>query len=132
MAAMAGKDGLIKIGTNKIGYIDSFNLTINNSTSETNSLGESWKKYIETGKDWSGSCSGTLDYEDAAQKEIVDKMLADTSGTFTLDMKVNTNLTLSGSVVFNSLSPSVSWGDKISVSFNFVGNGALTKKTGDV
>lgn len=128
MAVMAGKDGLIKVGTNTIGYIDNFSININNSTSEVNSLGKSWKEYIETGKDWSGSASGSLDYADLAQKEIVDKMLADTSGEFTIEMKVNSALTLTGSVIFNSLSPSGSWGDKISVSFNFVGSGALSKK----
>ena len=31
MAAMAGKDGLIKIGTNKIGYIDNFSININSA-----------------------------------------------------------------------------------------------------
>lgn len=128
MAAMAGKDGLIKVGTNTIGYIDNFSININNSTSEINSLGKSWKEYIETGKDWSGSASGTLDYADLAQKEIVDKMLADASGEFTLEMKVNSNLTFTGSVIFNSMSPSSSWGDKIAISFNFVGTGTLSKK----
>ena len=63
-----------------------------------------------------------------AQKDIVDKMLANTTGEFDLELKINASLTLTGKVLFSSLAPSGSWGDKISVSFNFVGNGAPAKK----
>lgn len=128
MSAMAGKDGLITLGDNTVGYIDSFNLTVNQGSAETSQLGKPWKEYINTTRDWSGSISGTLDYSDAAQKEIVDNMLASTDEVYTCEFKVNSALTLTGSVIITSANITGSHGDKIAVSINFQGTGVLAAK----
>lgn len=127
MSAYAGKDGVIKVGTNAIGYIDNFSIAVNVTTSETNSLGKDWKEHIEAGRDWSGSLSGTLDYSDAAQKAIIDAVLTHSTTKLTGTFKVNDTLSFSGSFTVTSLSITGSWGDKIAVSFNFTGDGALSK-----
>lgn len=129
MAVMAGKDGALKLGEKAIGYIDNFSLNVNSATAETNSIGKDWKEYIEAGKDWSGSLSGTLDYADVGQKAAIDAILEKPTGTaLVADFKVGADLTLTGEIVCNSVSITASWGDKISVSINFVGNKALSKK----
>ena len=128
MAVMAGKDGEIKLGTNRIGYIDNFSINVNLGTAETSQIGEQWKEFIPTVSDWSGSASGTLDYADAAQKEIVDELLACTDQLFTGEFKVGPALTLTGSIIFSSASITGSHGDKVAVSFNFQGSGSLSVK----
>lgn len=130
MAVMAGKDGALKIGENPIGYIDSFSMNINNATVETNSIGEQWKKVTETGKDFSGSLSGTLDYADAAQKAVVDGVISNGKGSFDAEFKVGPELTFKGNIVCSGISVTGNWGDKVTISCNFVGNGALTAGAG--
>ena len=129
MAATAGVDGSIKIGSNVIGYIDNFSLNINQGVADTSSLGKMWKESIETVKDWSGSLSGSLDYEDAAQKAIVDKFLGTDRTLVTLDFVVSSALTLSGTASLSSISIGASVSDKVTISCNFTGNGALAKKS---
>lgn len=128
MAVMAGKDGLIKLGDNNVGYIDNFSINVNQGSAETSQIGKPWKEFINASRDWSGSLSGTLDYADLAQKEIVDNMLSNTDEIYTCEFKVSPTLTLTGSVIITSASITGSHGDKIAVSFNFQGTGALTAK----
>lgn len=129
MAATAGVDGSIKIGSNVIGYIDNFSLNINQGVADTSSLGKMWKESIETVKDWSGSLSGSLDYEDAAQKAIVDKFLGTDRTLVTLDFVISPSLSLSGTASLSSISIGASVSDKVTISCNFTGNGALTEKS---
>lgn len=128
MAVMAGKDGKITIGDNVIGYIDNFSININAGTAETSQIGKAWKEFIQASRDWSGSLSGTLDYADVAQKEIIDDLLSNTDTTYTVELLTNEALTLTGSVIFSSVSITGSHGDKIAISTNFQGTGALSAK----
>lgn len=125
MAASAGVDGSIKIGTNVIGYIDNFSLNINQGVADVSSLGKMWKETIETVKDWSGSLSGSLDYSDAAQKAIVDKFLGSDRTYVTLTFVITADLTLEGDASLSSISVGASVTDKVTISCNFSGSGAL-------
>lgn len=127
MAVMRGCDGELTIGSSKVTYIDSFSISMNIGSAEVSSLGSEWKEFISTTKDWSGSASGTLDYADTTQKKFFDDFLASGSASATASFKVSADLTLTGSVYLTSMSVNASHGDKISVSFNFQGTGALAK-----
>lgn len=128
MATMAGKDGTIKLGENTVGYIDNFSINVNQGSAETSQIGKPWKEFINASRDWSGSLSGSLDYADAAQKEIVDNMLQNVDEKYTCEFKVNATLTLTGDVIITSVSITGSHGDKVAVSINFQGTGALAAK----
>lgn len=128
MGACSGHEGAIYSSTKQIGGLNTFNLNINNATLDVTSFGNAWKEYIDGVKDFSGSASGYLDYKDAMQKEIVDKILSSSESTLTLDFKVTNDLTLTGSVKISSLSTTVAVSDKVGISFNFVGSGALNVK----
>ena len=129
MGAMAGKDGEITIGENKIGYIDNFSINVNLGSAETSQIGKQWRDYIATCSDWSGSLSGTLDYADAAQKAIVDELLTPTDVALVGEFKVNGGLTLTGSFFITSISITGSFADKVAVSINFQGTGTLAVKS---
>lgn len=128
MAACSGHEGAIHSNSKQIGGLNTFNLNINNATLDITSFGNNWKEYIDGVKDFSGSASGYLDYLDAVQKEIVDNILSSNKTDLTLDFKVTKDLTLTGSVKISSLSTTVAVTDKVGISFNFVGNGALNVK----
>ena len=123
---LAGKDGEIDLGTSKIGYIDNFSLSIEAGTAEVSSLGDQWKEFIGTAKGWSGSFSGTFDYGDASQKSIIDNLIsANASTSVTLVFKVSASLSLTGTAWISNATVGASHSDKITISFNFQGSGAL-------
>ena len=128
MAVMAGKNGEIKIGENKVGYIDNFSLNVNLGSAETSQIGKQWRDYIATCSDWSGSLSGTLDYADTAQKEVVDELLTPSDTALTGEFKVGPALTLTGNFFITSISITGSFADKVAVSINFQGTGTLASK----
>lgn len=128
MGACSGHEGAIYSSTKQIGGLNTFSLNINNAILDVTSFGNSWKEHIDGVKDFSGSASGYLDYSDTVQKEIVDKILSSSESTLTIDFKVTKDLTLTGSVKISSLSTTVAVSDKVGISFNFVGNGALNVK----
>ena len=128
MSVLAGKDGSVKLGSDKIGYIDNYSLSIEQGTSEVSEFEDQWKKFIGTGKGFSGSLSGTFDYGDTdGQKEIIDDLIGN-SGTVTLAFKTSLGLVLVCTAEISNASVGGSHSDKISISFNFQGNGGLTKK----
>lgn len=128
MAVLAGKDGAVYLGANKIGYIDNYSLSIEQGTSETSEFEDQWRAYIGTAKGWSGSFSGTFDYGDTnGQKEIVDGLIG-SGGAVTLQLKTSMGLVLVGLADISNGSIGGSHGDKITVSFNFQGTAGFTKK----
>ena len=131
MAVMAGKDGLIKLDENQIGYIDNFSINVNQGSAETSQIGKTWREYIPTCKDWSGSLSGTLDYADTAQKAIVDDLASSTpAGTaISCEFKVGPALTYEGEIQITAISITGSFADKVAVSINFQGTGELSIKS---
>ena len=128
MAVMAGKNGEIKISENKVGYIDNFSLNVNLGSAETSQIGKQWRDYIATCSDWSGSLSGTLDYADIAQKEVVDELLTPSDTALTGEFKVGPALTVTGNFFITSVSITGSFADKVAVSINFQGTGELAVK----
>ncbi len=123
---LAGKDGEVDLGSSKIGYIDNFSLSIEAGTAETSQLGDQWKEFIGTAKGWSGSFSGTFYGDTNGQKAIIDNLIsANASTSVTLKFKVSASLTLTGTAWVSNGSIGASHGDKITISFNFQGSGAL-------
>ena len=104
MAVMAGVDGIVKLGTNQIGYIDTWSITRTQNTGETSQLGKRDQEYLATNRNWSGSLSGSFDYSDAAQKAVIDQLIGDGVGTvLAATFVANADLTLSGNIIITSV-----------------------------
>lgn len=130
MAVMAGKDGIVKIGTNKIGYIDTWSITRTQNTDETSQIGNPDQEYIPTDRNWSGSLSGSFDYSDAAQKVVMDQLIDTGVGSvLKCTFVTNAELTLAGDIIVTSVALGASHGGKITLSINFQGTGKLGKET---
>lgn len=128
MSVLSGKDGYIHLGSNRIGYIDTYSLSIEQGTAETSEFEDQWRKFIGTGKGWSGSFSGTFDYGDTnGQKAIIDDLIAN-GGTVSLEFKTSLGLVLVGGAEISNATVGGSHSDKITVSFNFQGSSGFTKK----
>lgn len=125
---MAGKNGAIKLGENQVGYIDNFSINVNQGSAEVSQIGKTWREYISTCMDWSGSISGTLDYGDPAQKAVVDELASPTDTPVSCEFKVGPDLTYEGDIIITSMSITGSFADKVAVSINFQGTDALAIK----
>ena len=125
---IAGFDGELKIGSTVIGYIDTWSLSITQGTAEVSQIGTRAKAFIPTSTEWSGSLSGTFAYGDTEQKALVDALVG-TTVTAPLDavfLKAGAEGHFTGKIIPSGASINAAHGDKISISFNFQGTGALT------
>lgn len=128
MSVLAGKDGYVHLGSDRIGYIDNYSLSIEQGTAETSEFEDQWRKFIGTAKGWSGSFSGTFDYGDTdGQKAIIDDLIGN-GGTVSLEFKTSMGLVLVGTAEISNATVGGSHSDKITVSFNFQGSSGFTKK----
>ncbi len=125
MAVQIGCDGSLSIGTTAIGYIDSWSLTTDHSTSEVTALGDKWKAFIATVKSWNGSANATV-LDSTEHKTLIDDLISGADTTLDAVFKAGKEVSFSGKIYVTSASVSATQGDKTSVSFNFQGTGALS------
>lgn len=70
MAIHLGKNARLKIETNTVGRINSFNLTMGGTTVETTSFGDSFEKKALVMQGYTGSCEGWWDETDTYQNQL--------------------------------------------------------------
>jgi hypothetical protein len=135
MAALMGKDGSMKIGAATVGVIDSWTLNPQTNTAEVTAYGDKDRQYVYTIKQWSGTASGTLDLADAQQLTLADQFdSVHTLAVAALRFYTTTGVTTywSGNAYMQGLTVNSAVADKVSVSFNFTGDGNLSYTTAGV
>lgn len=129
MTTFAGNDGVVKIGANAVAEVRSFNVTEVAETRDATSMGDTWRANKVNGlKSWTGSV--TCWWDDT-----------DTNGQVALTVGASVTLTLypegdgtgaysiSGTAIVTEISHEQAMEDTIEASFNFTGDGALTRGT---
>lgn len=108
-----------------------WNLNVQVDTTETNRKGQNWKELISGQAGFSGDASLQFVPGNTEQKALIDNIIAATPGAlltdidFLLDTSSNAFVPSTG-VILTSMAVAAPVGDKVSVSFNFAGTGALT------
>lgn len=127
MAATVGKDGGVKVGASQVSFIDTWNLTATVDNDETTSYGDTYKKRVQTLKDWSAEVSGTLDRSDTQQAALLDQLEDGTLADVDLRLETERGSSYwSGSALIESWTITHNIGSKVGISFSFTGNGALS------
>lgn len=132
MAAKMGKDGFISIAgtTERPAYIDNWTLNAEIGTVEVTAFGESARSYVSTLRGWSVTCGGTLDKSDTDQDAVLD-LIAATSSPSAVSLRLyDSSSYWSGSGYLTSVSINSQVGDKVALTFNFLGSSNLSR-TGD-
>lgn len=127
MATKKGKEGVVKSGSDVVGEIISFEVTITANEVDTSTLGTDWTGTDSTQKSWSGTMEMFYDPDDTGQTGVVvgDKVTlslyyeGDSTG---LDYD-------SGSALITSVSRAQSFNDMVKQTVAFTGDGALTSAT---
>lgn len=129
MANHHGTEGLVKVGTNTVGEVTSFNFTLTAEYAEDTTLADTAKTYNTVAiTSWSGRITAFWDE-------------ADTNGQLALVTGQNVTLKLapegysstdtyySGSALVTEVTRTVTRGSITEIEFSFIGNGALSTAT---
>lgn len=124
-----GKLARVEKGDTAMDFSEGWNIEVSLDMADISRVGQHWKEGLPGQAGWSGSFSGQLVLGNTQQKAFVDNIIATTPGTKLTDVKFlldeSTNA-FTGDVYITSFSTSPAVGDKVSFTFNFQGNGALT------
>jgi len=127
MATFAGKDGIVKIGSNTIGEIRSYSIEQTMDTIEDSSMGDADRTYVASLKSFSGSMDVYFDEADAGQLDV---QVGDT-GTINVQMEGDTtgDHQLSGAILVTGRTITAAFDGMVEASLTFQGTGALTEGT---
>jgi len=125
MAATAGKDGYITVAGSTVAYTDSWTLNPSIGTAEITGYGDTAKAYGSTLREWTATWTGTLDRTDAEQAALMDQFEDGTLGDIAMRFYVLPATYWSGNMRMTGQTVNSQVGDKVSITWNAVGNGAL-------
>lgn len=127
MAATVGKNGGFKIGSSSVTFFDNWTLRASTDLVETPGYGDTFKKRVRALKDWSVAVGGTLDRSDTQQAALLDQMEDATEADVLAVMETLRGSSYwQGSAIVQDWEVASSVGDKVSVTFNLICNGALS------
>jgi hypothetical protein len=133
MAALSGRNGLVKYKTKTLVSIDHWDCNVSNDMLDVTSFssaGVQFRSFKPGLSGFSGSFSGHYDIADSSgQKVCQTAALAATTGTIKLYLSDSGGEALNGSVYFTNETATVDIADTEKVVFSFQGSGALTFTT---
>lgn len=132
MSLYMGKDGSIRIGTNIIGNIDKWDLSIKQTHPDITQYGDTngMRAFGDAIFEWSGTASGTLDLGDAQQVTLANNFQTTNIPTsVALQLYWNASSYWFGSAYITDMVPASKVGDKVAVSFTFQGTDILSATT---
>lgn len=128
MAPLSGTAGSVVLydasaGTAAIVGMSEWSISLSNNVVETTAFGDQWVDRISGIKDWSLSFSGNRD-TDTSQTTLINAALAGSVVGFRTYQSATGYW--SGSVILDSMEPSIAHDGKSDISFGGSGKGALT------
>lgn len=127
MAKMHGQHGVVKVGTDGLAHVQSWNIDLQAAALEGYSMGESWTDAEVGVKKWSGSLECYYDPSDAGQIAL------DVGSIVTLSLypggESSGDPYREGSAIITGNPLSANKDGWVTVTFNFMGKGPLTLAT---
>jgi hypothetical protein len=133
MAVVSGKSGSVFYGSDEIGELSSFTLTITQNSEESFAFGDSWTTNTATSKSWSVEASGFHDPADTNGQVAVltDILTGDSSVSVALRTEGDTtgDDEWTGTVILQEVSIEAAADGLMGFSFSGIGTGSVTKGT---
>lgn len=128
MATFHGKDGVVKVGANAVAEVRSFTLNTGVETADDTVMGDTWRSHTSGFKTWSGSLECYWDDTDTNGQESLQE-----GDSVTLNLQFEGNTTgdflFTGTATVTEVVHTANMDGIVERSFNFLGNGALTRST---
>jgi lipopolysaccharide biosynthesis protein len=129
MATHHGNEGTVKVGTNTVAEIDSFQFTETANVAEDTAMGDTWETHLTGGPNsWSGQLDCHWDETDTTGQQA---LVIGASVTLNMYPEGATagDTFYSGTATITQKTTNVQRNNVVSTSFQFRGNGPLTKST---
>ena len=128
MATFDGNGGSVSFNATVIGELTAWTLDAEVDVLDDTVMGDNWETKKGGRGKWSGGATAFLDYDDAQQAAIIaDIAVADPTGdSVAMIYLVATAKTFTGNMIVSGFSVSQPKDGVVEVTFNFVGNGALS------
>lgn len=126
MAALAGREGSVRIGANTVAEIDQWTLDVGIDVTEATDFGDTWKEFITTLRGATGSFRGRFDPADTnGHVALQTEFLTGGSGV-TLRLYVNGSNYYTGTALLTGVSKEASVSGLVNATYNFTVTGALS------
>ena len=127
MATYNASLGLIKVGSDTLGELKSFNFSESAGTIETSNLSSTAKTFAVGQTSFSGSAEAFWDNDDAAQTALSNGAIV--TMHFYPEGATTGDKFRSGTCIVSEVSTSLSTEGTVDASFSFTGSGVLTEAT---
>lgn len=124
MATYDGFDGTITY-VSAVANISSFEVTVTHDVQDDSYLGDKWKGNRGGQASWAGSCEGAYDHLTGQLQMATAIATASPTQTAVTLVMATAGKTLTGTAIISSFKIGNPVGGKVTVSFDFVGDGAL-------
>jgi len=124
-----GKVARFEKDSTAMDYTEGWEISAELDLDEITSQGDDWKTHVAGCAGWSGKVDCIFDPSNTEQKALMDNIVAATPGTKLTDIEFNLEDSgdyFSGNLFITSFPVTTSVGGKVTCSFNFVGDGALS------
>jgi len=125
MAATVGKDGYVTVAGSTVAYLDMWAINPSIDTPEITAFGNTSKAYGSALRGCAFNMGGTLDRTDAEQAALMDQFEDGTLADIAVRFYIAPATYWSGNVRLQGQTVNSQVGDKVSITWNGVINGAL-------
>lgn len=126
MAAIAGKDGQVQLGANVVAETTNWSLDITVDPIDTTVHLDEWREFIAGLRGWSGTIEASWDMTDTNGQLALQALMTGTPAVIAVELWTANLLGYSGDIWVTGISVGTPVEDKVSVSFSFTGNSALS------
>ena len=127
MSTISGNDGEFDLDSTVVGSIIEFGIEESAATERKDVMGDAWQGQGVGKKSWSGSMTVLYDRADAGQNAVV--IGAEGTANFYPEGNASTKEKMSGAIVVTNVGHAQNQDDRVRQTFQFTGNGALTRST---
>jgi len=125
MAVFSGSRGMVYAGASQVANVTSWSLTVEADNLDSSAMGTEWRTFITGIKQWSGTIDAHWDLTDTAQKALFDALTGST--LVSLKLYIDSTRNFSGTAAITSADTTSPFDGIETITFNFQGNGALTR-----
>lgn len=124
MACYIGKDGIIKVGAAAVGEVTNFSIEETAETLECTAMGDTYREYVVSFKNWTASVDVHWDPDDAGQTAFA----VGTSITLNVypEGDASGDVEYTGAAIVTGVSKTASFDGLVEASITVQGSGALT------
>lgn len=126
MGTHHGNEGVVKVGSNAIAEIQSYELNESIEMAENHSMGDTWKTHITGVKSWQGSVTCWWDEADTNGQQALTNGASVTLNLYP-EGDASTDVYKTGTATVSEVQISAAKDGIVTCTFNFTGNGALTQ-----